>query len=97
MISASGEMNGAHTHERSAPGANLPIKIYVGRPQNENVVRSATRNSLYRRIPNDCCTKYKNFLAWLLSGEEMLPFLQQSWIRAAILKKLLYFMQDSQV
>ncbi|WP_281192295.1 hypothetical protein [Paenibacillus borealis] len=38
--------------------------------------------------------KYKNFPAKRLGGGEMLHFVQQFWIRAEIIRGMLYLVQD---
>lgn len=59
-----------------------------------NVVRFTTWPPVYPDVWEECCTKYKNYPAKPSGGEEMLYFIQQSWIRANILRKMLYFVQD---
>lgn len=59
-----------------------------------NVVRFTTWPPIYPAVREECCTKYKNYPAKPPGGGEMLYFIQQSWIRAEILRKMLYFVQD---
>ncbi|KHL91112.1 hypothetical protein QW71_36570, partial [Paenibacillus sp. IHB B 3415] len=49
----------------------------------------------YHNMGNQqACMKYNNLPAKRLRGGGMLYFIQQFWIRAEIMRKMLYFVQD---